>query len=150
LCWVFSPQTSYNCPRSHLLHVCNSNHTQPPINKLAILTTLGRQPLVQTGKSFTAVNGGPTKWDDWFWSSLCIGGQKWPTQCEQRCFQSWAQKQPWLFVPFRCTHPPPSILPFLFLLVKNLSPKHIVKWHHKTKVSCRMYPTTSGKFKSSP
>ena len=44
-----------------------------------------------------------------------------------------------LFVFFGRTHPPPSVLPFLFLPMQNLSPKRIVKWHHKTIVSCQIY-----------
>jgi len=46
-----------------------------------------------------------------------------------------------LSTPFRCTHPPPPILPFL--LKQNLSSKVIAGQGHKMKVSCRIYPATS-------
>jgi len=44
-----------------------------------------------------------------------------------------------LFAPFRCTHPPPLVPPFL--LTQNLSPKDIAGSDiMKLKVSWRIYP----------
>jgi len=43
-----------------------------------------------------------------------------------------------LFAPFRCTHPPPPLPPFLF--TQNLSPKDIARGDMKLKVSWRIYP----------
>ena len=73
---------------------------RPPINMLAIVTTLSWQPLAQTGINASppemgAVQGKRTV----FSSCLCIGGQQWPTQSQPRCFQSKAQRRPC------CLHP---------------------------------------------
>ena len=72
----------------------------PPINKLAIVTALSRQPLAQTGinaspSEMGAVQGKRTV----FSTCLCIGGQQWPTQSQPRHFQSGAQRRPC------CLHP---------------------------------------------
>ena len=84
----------------------------PPINELAIVTALSRQPLAQTGinaspSEMGAVQGKRTV----FSTCLCIGGQQWPTQSQQRHFQSGAQRQPC------CLHPSgaPTHLPLLRL-----------------------------------
>ena len=70
----------------------------PPINKLAIVTALSRQPRAQINASpseMGAVQGKRTV----FSTRLCIGGQQWPTQSQPRCFQSGAQRWPC------CLHP---------------------------------------------
>ena len=82
----------------------------PPINELAIVTALSRQPLAQSGinaspSEMGAVQGKRTV----FSTRLCIGGQQWPTQSQPRHFQSRAQRQPLLSAPFGCTDPPPPV-----------------------------------------
>ena len=54
----------------------------PPINKLAIITALPRQPLIQTGKKASL---GPTKWENCFLSPFMPRrlGQKNPPSANQ-------------------------------------------------------------------
>ena len=43
-----------------------------------------------------------------------------------------------LFAPFRCTHPPPPVPPFL--LMQNLSPKgHCQKWYNEAESLTKSY-----------
>ena len=86
-----------------LLQPCSTHSwlkPHPPINELAIVTALSRQPLAQTGintspSEMGAVQGKRTV----FSTRLCIGGQQWPTQSQPRHFQSGAQRRPC------CRHP---------------------------------------------
>ena len=56
-CRVFRPQlqTPHKCSYSHPLHVRDSNHTHP-INELAIVTALSRQPLARAGQDDCFLN----------------------------------------------------------------------------------------------
>ena len=59
----------------------------PPINELAIVTALSRQPLTQTGiKAFPLEMGTVQGERTVFSTHLCKGGQQWPTQSQPRRF----------------------------------------------------------------
>jgi len=73
------------CCCSHPLHICNSNH--PPINELAIVTALGQQPFVQTGKKDSLPEMGAVQGErNVFSTRSCRGGQQWPNLSQPRCF----------------------------------------------------------------
>jgi len=113
-----------------------------PINELAIVTALSRQLLAQTGKNafplaMGAVQGKRTV----FSTHLCIGGQQ--CQSQPRHFQ--AEPRDSHAVCTLRVHPPTSPSPALSAVAEPISWGHCRRWHHKRKISCRIYPATSGK-----
>ena len=67
-------------------------------------------------------------------------------QSQPRCFYSWAQRWPCHLHPL--VYPPTSLCPALCAEAEVISKKKknkCRKWHHKMKVSCRIYPATSRK-----
>jgi len=110
---------------------------------LAIVTALPhRQPLAQTGINASPLEMGAMQGKMTVFSThSSIEGQQWPTQSQLRPFQSGAQRQPC------CLHPSgaPTHLPLFHPFCWSRTYLHCRKWHYKMKVSCRIYPATSGK-----
>ena len=114
---------------------CLWHNPHPPIKELAIVTTLSQQPLIQTGKSFTARNWGPTRC---FLRLFVQRRRKWATQYQPSPFYNWAMYF------FSLTLNPPTYTCTVLLLMQNLSPKDIARSDiMKLKVLWRISPATS-------
>ena len=94
----------------------------PRVNKFSIVMALGQWPPVLTEKqaSFIVRNGGPTRPEGCFLSRFM---QEMAHPVPTKAFLQPSPEAAMLFAPFRCTHPPPPVPPFL--LKQNLSPKNI-------------------------
>jgi len=99
---------------------------------------LGWQPLVQTGKkTFTCRNGALQGWEDCFLSPFVQLTRKKGFPEPTKLFLTLSPDMAMLFAPFRCTQPPPLCAVFS-TYAEPISKGHCWKWHHKTKVSCRL------------
>ena len=73
----------------------SSHKPHPPINELATVMALSRQPLPQTGINPSPLEMGAVQGKRTVFSTRsCIGGQQWPTQSQPGHFQSEAQRWP--------------------------------------------------------
>ena len=128
-CQAFSPQTSRKCPYSHPLHVCDSNYTHA-LTSLQLSQLLAGNHSSRLGKSFTAKNGCPTRWEDSFLSLFVHRRTETAHPMATRCFQSWDQRWPC------CLHPSGASthLPLSHLLTQMLS----LEKKNKKKTLCKV------------
>jgi len=117
----------------------NSNHTYP----LTSFNSHGSQlatthPDREKNLYCTAGMGVQQSERTVFSTRLCIGGRKRPTQCQPRCFQSWAQRQPC------CLHLSGAPLVPPFLLMSYLQ-RTLPGVGCDMKVSCCLQMATSRK-----
>jgi len=112
------PNSSY----SHPLQICDSNHTH------SLMSSQWSQLLAndcpsEEEKNVIVRNGGPTRPEDCFLSRFMQRRREMAHPVPTEAYLQPSPEAAMLFAPFRCTHVPPPVPPFL--LAQNLSLKDI-------------------------
>ena len=113
----FQPQTSHKCPYSLPLHIRDSIHTHQLISLQQSWLSAGNH-LSRLGKRLNCHEWGSNKVRGRF-SQPVVHRTKSVHPVLTKVFSKLSPETAMLYAPFKCTNPPPPVLPFL--LKQNLS-----------------------------